>query len=170
MHSAFVAVTLILFLRNPKNLPCKNRIGFQIVQHFDFGISCTAAKIFLGNAPEVFIFGNPMLPVFGNRRFGIAVQPCCFHHGRVILIAVIQVNSGGNAFDSAGMAVLPDAVFILEIGFRNTCVCHPYSIAFHEVGCKYGFRKYLAASYFSGAKSFTKLPAVLLDIPVPYMI
>ncbi len=50
-HSAFVAVTLILFLRNLQNLPCKNRIGFQIVQCFDFGISCTAAKIFLGNAP-----------------------------------------------------------------------------------------------------------------------
>jgi hypothetical protein len=69
MHSAFVAVTLVLFFRNLQNLPCKNRIGFQIVQHLDFGISCTAAKIFLGNA-----------------------------------------------FDSAGMAVLPDTVFIFEIG------------------------------------------------------
>ena len=116
MHSAFVVVIVILFFRNLQNLPCKNRIGFKIVQRFDFSVSCTAAKIFFGNAPEVFVLDNLMLPVFWNRRFGIAVQPCRFHHGWIILIAVIQVNGEGNAFDSTDVAILPDAVFILEIG------------------------------------------------------
>lgn len=60
-------------------------------------------------------------------------------------MAVIQVNSGGNAFDSAGMAVLPDAVFILEISFCDTSMCYPYSISFHEVDSKYGFQKCLVA-------------------------
>ena len=69
MHSAFVVVIVILFFRNLQNLPCKNRIGFQIVQRFDFSVSCTAVKIFLGNAPEIFIFDNLMLPVFWSGIF-----------------------------------------------------------------------------------------------------